>query len=72
MPWTGEEADVVLGLGLSANCSANGSESLQWVRASLMYPLGCGLWFVLCKSRWPEVGKFVVWCFSVSEMIALS
>lgn len=43
VPWSGEEADVVLGLGLSANCSANGSRSLRWVRASLTYPLGCGL-----------------------------
>lgn len=43
VPWPGEEADVVLGLGLSAKCSANGSGILQWVRASLMYPLGCGL-----------------------------
>lgn len=37
--------------------------------------LSFGLWphqMVLCKSRWPEVGKLVGWCFSVCEMIALS
>lgn len=27
---------------------------------------------VMCKSRWPEVGKLVVWCVSVSEVIALN